>query len=125
MNNDLTTIDLSTGSVEDVSTSGLLYDVNTKQPESKGFFGRVGQIAGMVFLLGVTPATAIEDYWFVERRRNEVSSTILIFEGIIGKPITFQQARQMALKFLHDIENQRLITAITESNRYLEMEDIS
>ncbi|HLA80765.1 MAG TPA: hypothetical protein VJP78_03910 [Thermoleophilia bacterium] len=118
MCSELATIDLQTGSSGmDVSASGAWSESFVKRPETPWMTGRLVHVAGMLLAIAVSPATAVPDYWFFERRRRDASTVAWILEEVIGRPISRAEALRIASQILERAERERMELADWEGNR--------
>lgn len=123
MSNDLATIDLQTGLLgTDVSASGAWSESFVRRPETPWVISRLVQVAGMMFAIAASPATAVPDYWFFERRRRDASTAVWIMEGVIGRPISRSEALQIAAQILEQAERERSEFAEWEAKRGIQWE---
>jgi hypothetical protein len=119
----LATIDLQTGSPgTDVSASGAWTGSFAKRPEAPWMTNRVVQVAGMLLAIAASPATAVPDYWFFERRRRDASTAVSILEGVIGRPVSRSEALRIAAQILEQAERERSEFAAWEANRGIQWE---
>ncbi|MGH8615951.1 MAG: hypothetical protein ACREYF_29055 [Gammaproteobacteria bacterium] len=117
MSNDLATIDLQTVSVgTDLSASGALSEGFAKRPESPWTIGQLVQVAGIALAIAASPATAIPDYWFFERRR-DASTVAWIIENLVGRPISRADALRIASQILERAERERMELSEWEAKR--------
>jgi hypothetical protein len=124
VSDDLATINLQTGLPErDVSASGVWTRSSVRRPETRWTIRRVGQIAGIVLTIAASPATAVSDYWFWERRRRGASSVAWLFEGVVGRPISRAEALRIASQILERAERERLELAEWEAKRGIQWEE--
>ena len=124
MSNDLATIDLQVESPEtDISSSGAWSKSYVKRPETSWDFYKLGQIAGIVLVTAASPATAAPDYWFWDRRRRDVSTITLVFDGVIGRPISRPEALQIARQIIESAEQERIQLAEWEAKRGIQWEE--
>jgi len=122
VSSDLATIDLQTGSPgTDVSASGAWSKSFIKRLETPAISQWV-QVAGMLFAIAASPATAVPDYWFFERRRRDVSTVAWILEGIIGRPISRSEALRISAQILEQAERERSEFATWEAKRGIQWE---
>ncbi len=119
MNNDIATMDLKIGFSEtDVSASGVWSESYVKRPSTIwNKIAQLGHVAGMVLAIAASPATAIQDYWFLERRRQDASTVTWVLESIIGRPISRAEALQIASQILVCAERERIQLAEWEAKR--------
>ena len=123
MISDLGTIDLQTGSPgTDVSASGAWSESFINRPETPWVMTRLFRVAGMLFAIDASPATAIPDDWFFERRRRAASTAVSILEGVIGRPISRSEALQIAAQILEQAERERSEFATWEAKRGIQLE---
>lgn len=123
MSSDLATIDLQTGSPgTDVSASGAWSESFVKRPETPWVMSRLAQVAGMLFAIAASPATAVPDYWFFERRRRGASTATWILEDVIGRPISRLEALRIAAQILEEAERERSEIAAWEATRGIQWE---
>jgi hypothetical protein len=123
VSNDLATIDLQTGSLgTDLSASGAWRESFVKRPESPWTIGQLVQVAGMVLAIAASPATAVLDYWFFERRRRDASTVAWILESVIGRPISRADALRIASQILERAERERMELAEWEAKRGIQWE---
>jgi len=125
VNNDLSTIDTQIGFSEmDVSASGAWNESYIKRPKTIWHkISQLGHVAGMVLAIAATPATAIQDYWFLERRRRDVSTVAWVLESVIGRPISRVEALQIARQILVCAEQERIQLAEWEAERGIQWEE--
>lgn len=124
--NDTNTVDLQTGIPSIYLSATGSWDIdNTSRVEPKRNICQLLQTGGIALAMIASPVTAVPDSWFFERRRRETSTINWIYEGIIGKPISIQKARQIALHFMHEIEEERKRVAELDAKRFIYLEDIS
>jgi len=125
VNNDLATMDLQIGfSDTDVSTSGVWNESYVKRPESTwNKIARLSHVAGIVLAIAASPATAVPDYWFWERRRRDASTVTWVLESVIGRPISRAEALQIARQILVCAEQERLQFAEWEAKRGIQWEE--
>lgn len=123
MSDELATIDLQTGSPgTDVSSSAAWSQSFGKRPETPWMPGRLVQVAGMLLAIAASPATAVSDYWFFERRRRDASTVAWALEGVIGRPISRVEALRIASQILERAERERLELAEWEAKRGIQWE---
>lgn len=123
MSSDLATVDLQTGSTGmDVSSSGAWSESFVKRPETPWMVGRLVRVAGMLLAIAASPATAVPDYWFFERRRRDASTVVWILEGVIGRPISRAEALRIAGHILEQAERERTELAEWEAKRGIQWE---
>lgn len=125
MSSDLATIDLQTGSLgADLSASGAWTESFVKRPESPWTIGPLVQVAGIGIALAIamSPATAVPDYWFFERRRRDASTVAWIIENIVGRPISRADALRIASQILERAERERMELAEWEAKRGIQWE---
>lgn len=123
MSSDLATIDLQTGSLgTDLSASGAWSESFAKRPESPWTIGQLVQVAGIVLAIAASPATAVPDYWFFERRRRDASTVAWIIENIVGRPISRADALRIASQILERAERERMELAEWEAKRGIQWE---
>lgn len=124
MNNDLSTMDLQIGFSEtDVSASGVWSKSYIKRSETIwDKISRLGHVAAMVLAIAAPPATAIQDYWFLERRRRDASTVTWVLESVIGRKISRAEALQIARQILVCAEQERLQLAEWEAKRGIQWE---
>lgn len=124
MNNDYTTMDLQIGTAEtDVSASGFWSDNYAERPDTIRRVPRFALIAEVVLTIATSPVTAVPDFWFLERRRRDVSTLARSLEGVIGRPISRSEALQIALHILERAERERIQLAEWEAERGIQWED--
>ena len=124
MSNDLTTIDFQVELSEtDISSSGIWSKSYVKRPETSWNLYRLGQIAGIVLVTAASPATAAPDYWFWDRRRRDVSTISLAFDGVIGRPISRTEALRIARQIIKCAEQERIQLAEWEAERGIQWEE--
>lgn len=124
MSNDLATMDIHVEVPEaDATASGLWSKSYIKRPETIWKIGRLGQIAGMVLAIAASPATAIPDYWFWERRMRDTATVSRIFESVIGRPITRVDALRIARQIIERAEQERIQLAEWEATRGIQWEE--
>lgn len=123
MSNDLATIDLQTGSPgTDVSASGAWSESFVKRPETPWMTGRFVLVAGMLLAIAASPATAVPDYWFFERRRRDAATVAWILEDVVGRPISRMEALRIASQILERAERERIELAEWEARRGIQWE---
>lgn len=123
MSSDLATIDLQTGSVgTDLSASGAWSESFDKRPESPWTIGQLVQVARIALAIAASPATAVPDYWFFERRRRDASTVAWIIENIVGRPISRADALRIASQILERAERERMELAEWEAKRGIQWE---
>lgn len=123
MSSDLATIDLQTGSLgTDLSASGTWNESFAKRPETPWTIGQLVQIAGIALAIAASPATAVPDYWFFERRRRDASTVAWIIENIVGRPISRADALRIASQILERAERERMELAEWEAKRGIQWE---
>lgn len=124
MNNNLATSDLQVESSEtDVSSSSVWSKSYVERPETS-WNRRVGQIAGIVLVTVASPATAVLDYWFLDRRRRDASTISLLLDGVIGRPISRTEALQIARQIIESAEQERIQLAEWEAKRGIQWEEV-
>ncbi len=124
MSNDLATIDLQVELSEtDIASSDAWSKSHVKRPETRWNFYRLGQIAGIVLVTAASPATAAPDYWFWDRRRRDVSTISLAFDGVIGRPISRTEALQIARQIIENAEQERIQLAEWEAERGIQWDE--
>ncbi|HLA81462.1 MAG TPA: hypothetical protein VJP78_07590 [Thermoleophilia bacterium] len=117
------TMDLQIGFPEtDVSASGAWSESYVKRPESFRKIGRLARIAVMVLAIAASPATAVPDYWFLERRRRDASTVAWVFEGVVGRPISRAEALRIARQILECAERERIQLVEWEAKRGIQWE---
>ena len=123
MSSNLATIDLQTGSPgTDVSASGAWSKSFVKRPEVPWAMSRHAPVAGMLLPIAASPATAVPDAWFFERRRRGASTATWILEDAIGRPISRSEALRIAAQILEQAERERSETAAWEAKRGIQWE---
>jgi len=117
------TIDIQTGSAgADVSASGAWSESFNRRQEIPWMRGWFVWPAGRVLAVAASPATAIRDYWFLERQRRDTSRVAGIFEGVIGRPISRAEALRVASHILEQAERERVELAEWEAQRGVQWE---
>jgi len=109
---------------QDVAATGSWGESYGRRPESVRPTPRLAQIAGVVLSLMASPATAVADVWFIQRRRHDAATTAwAFFEEAIGRPITRVQALSIARQILEQAERERIEMAEFEAARGIQWED--
>lgn len=118
------TADLQAEMLEpDVAATGSWGESYTRRPENVWSIPRLAQITGFVLSLVASPATAVADTWFIERRRRDAATTVWILQEAIGRPITRAEALRIARQVLEQAERERLEIAEFEAARGIQWED--
>ena len=124
MSNDLATMDLQIGLPEtDVTSSGAWSESFVKRPATAWKIGWFGQITGMILTIAASPATAVPDYWFLERRRRDAITVTWIVESVIGRPITRAEALRISRQIIERAEIERIQFAEWEGERGIQWEE--
>ena len=124
MNNNLATIDLQVESSEtDISSSGDWSKSYVERPETSRNLLRVWHVAGLVLITAASPTTAAPDYWAWDRRRRDVSTIALAFDGVIGRPISRTEALRIARQIIKCAEQERIQLAEWEAERGIQWEE--
>lgn len=119
MSNDFTTIDLQTESfAADISASGSWSKSFVKRPEASWW--RLVQL-GVLLSIAASPATAVPDYWFFERRRDPSATVRWVLEAI-GQAISRMEALEIARQILNEAERERLVFAEWEAKGGIQWE---
>lgn len=124
MTSDFATVDLETGLPE---TDGAASEVGSeslpKRPATSWKIGIIAPIAGLILAISASPATAVSDYWFFERRRRDTITASWVLEGLIGMPISRVEALQIARQIIERAERERLGLAEWEALRGIQWEE--
>lgn len=123
MSNSHTTGIETTADVPELSASGHWSEDFRARPTALTGIRRVGQVAGVVLAIAVSPATAIPDPWWVERRRCHEQTVTWIIQSSIGRPISRAEALRIAQQILEHAERERLELAEWEAKRGIQWED--
>jgi hypothetical protein len=119
---DTTTIDLQMGSTgTDVSASGAWSESFVKWLGTPWVMNLLAPV-GMPLAIAASPATAVPDYWFLERRRRGAATTTGILEDVIGRPISRLEALRIAARILEEAERERSEIAAWEARRGIQWE---
>ncbi len=78
----------------------------------------------MVLVTVASPATAVPDYWFLDRRRLDASTIALVLDGVIGRPISRTEALQIARQIIESAEQERIQLAEWEAKRGIQWEEV-
>lgn len=125
---EVATVELQTKSpIYDVSATGLWSESFVQrsdhpQPLFLARLGQLGQVAALSLFLMASPATAMPDVWFFERRRKDIATTYWVVEGVVGKPISRAEALRIAQRVLERAERERLELAELEATRGIQWE---
>jgi hypothetical protein len=126
VNNYLATVDLQTGT-EDMYLSAFdLQRENIGGASESRIAGTVAAAiakAGIILAIAISPATATPDIWFPEKSRRDTSTVAVFFEGVIGRRISFAEARRIAQKILEQAERKRIEFAEWEASRGIQWEE--
>ncbi len=118
------TVELQAGPPEAViSATGPWSENCTRRPVGGLNAVRLGPIAGLVISLLASPATAMVDVWFAERRRRDIASTVIVFQEAIGRPVSRAEALHIARQILERAERERLKVAEFEAARGIRWEE--
>lgn len=118
------TMDLQIAAAEtDVSASGLWSESYVKRPDAIWRIPRLALIAGVVLAIATSPATAIPDFWFWERRQRDVSTVAWVLEGVIGRPVSRAEALRISRHILERAERERMQLAEWEAKRGIQWEE--
>jgi hypothetical protein len=121
VNSDLATIDLQTELPDtDVSASGVWSKSLVKRPEAPWW--RLVQLGGVLLFIAASPATAVPDYWFFERRRDTAPTVRWTLEAVVGRRISRVEALQIASQILSQAERERLEFAEWEARGGIQWE---
>ena len=88
-----------------------------EQHEKSCDLSRMVKIAGFALALAVSPITAIPDPWLLEKRRRDAAITISIYQEVIGRFISRNEALRISRQILEQAEQERLETANFEAAR--------
>jgi hypothetical protein len=120
---DLTTADFVTDSpYTEMSASGSWTKSFVKPPlpwRSKV----IGPLAGIMLAFAAAPATAMPDFWFLDRKRRDSATATWILESLIGTPITRFEALRIAHQIMERAEQRRLKVADWEAQRSMYWEE--
>lgn len=78
--------------------------------------------AGMAIALAISPVSCGSDPWFLDRKRRVPTTVEALFRPVLGRPITIQEARKIALEILARAEQERLEFAEAEARRGIDWE---
>lgn len=76
----------------------------------------------MLLSIAASPATAVPDYWFFERRRDVAPTVRWILQGVVGRRISRVEALQVASQILSQAERERLEFAEWEAKGGIQWE---
>ncbi len=98
------------------------------QPEvrqrSRGFeYLNHAKLAGLAFLLSISPITAMEDPWLTDRRHRGNIITVSIYQEMVGRRISRSEALAVARQILKQAEEERLFIAEREANQGIQWND--
>lgn len=123
VSSDLATIDLQTGSTDLESSASSVRSESFINRPTPWRFRIIAPIAGMILAISATPATAIPDYWFLDRRRRDAATVSWVVEGVVGMPISRAEALRIVHEIIERAERGRLELAKWEAERGLSWED--
>lgn len=122
MSSDLATIDLHKGLPgTDVSATAAWNESFVKRPKT-WVMSRTAQVAGMLIAIAGSPATAVPDFWFFERRLRDTSTAAWMLEAVIGRPVSRIEALEIAARILEQAERERSECAAWEAQRGIQWE---
>lgn len=124
MNSACTVDILDRGPTSEAQATGFWRESYERYPEKTFGLSRMAKVAGLAFSVAVSAVTAMPDPWLLEGRRRDAVVTMSIYQEAIVRFISLQEARQLALQLMAEIETARLDTAKREARRALELEDI-
>lgn len=107
----------------ELSASGQWSEDFRTRPRGLTGLRRMGQIAGVLWAVATSPATAIHDPWFLDRRSRDQATIILILQSVIGRPISRAEALCIVRQILEKAERERLEIADFEAARGIQWED--
>ena len=122
MSSEPATIDLQTGLPEREVSASSVWSKTLVERTKIPWVIRLGQAAGMLLAIAASPATAVSDFWFFDRRRHDTSTVTWIVEGMIGLPISRTEALRIASQILERAERERTELADWEANRGIQWE---
>lgn len=111
------TVDLQT---DQSSVDGSVFYLSDRPafiPKPSNKLSKLGQLAGLLVAVTASPATAMSDFWFFEKRRRDEAMVSQILEGIIGRPITRTEALRISCQIIEQAERERLELAKWEAKR--------
>jgi len=76
--------------------------------------------AGLMLLVMPSPATALPDFWSIDRKRRD--STISWQLGVIGRPVSLQEALRISRCIFERAQRERRELARLEAERILRQE---
>jgi hypothetical protein len=85
--------------------------------------GPKSRILGLALYLATSVVTAIPDPWIIEKRKQNSTTTISIFQPFKGRMITFAEAIIIGQQILEEAERKRLEYAQIEAARGIQWED--
>ena len=107
----------------DVATTDSWVESHARPRENAWSIPRLAQIAGLVFSLTASPATAVVDTWFIERKRRDAATTVWILHEGVGRPVTRTEALRIARQILERAERERFDITEFEAVRGIQWED--
>ena len=118
------TVDHSyTTQVPEVPTTVFFFFCHDQQSVKSFDLPRIARVAGLAIWLTVSPITAINDPWLIERRRRDDVMTISIYQEVLGRFISRAEALRIASAILEQAERERLILAEFEAARGIQWEN--
>ena len=106
-----------------VPATSLWTDSPEHQRQSVFGFVQMAKTVGLFVSLAISPMTAINDPWFIERRRRDSAITVLMYHEIIGRFISRSEALRIASHILQQAEQERLSAAEFEAARGIQWEE--
>lgn len=122
---DVSTINASEMIDEFVPAAGDWAWEATRIPRSRKRVHCMGRLrrTGVAIASALTPITAAIDPWVADWRRLDTLS-VSSFSPIFGRRISLVDARRLAMRILHEMEDGRLAAAEQEARRVFDLEEI-
>ena len=80
-------------------------------------FTRLVRNVGIATFFDLSPVTAIQDPWLIEKKRRDDVMTMSVYQEIIGRVVSRSEALKLARQILMDAERERLVVAEFEAAR--------
>lgn len=122
MSSGTATMDLQIGAEEaEFSASGAWSQSYVKRP-TMWSVPRFAVAAGLILAIASSPATAVPDFWFLEKRRRDVSTVAQALETMIGRRVSRMEALRIARSILERAERERQELVEWEAMRGIQWE---
>ncbi len=109
--------------IPEAPSTGFYRESHAQQSAKFLNMPHIANVAGLIFLLTVSPVTAITDPWLVERQRRNSVVTMSIYQEVLGRFISRAEALRIAREILEQAERERLVIAEYEAARGIQWEN--